>query len=1106
MTFRVFAVFGALCLLLFCVSEAKSDPIDYTVLNIDDNELIPALSHVDSLIKSYRYTDASAALRELLNEVRGDDSAASFKAAVLLLRQGYSFLRDGYYDSSGICFEAATDKITKANIRDRRLNAALLFFKGELAQMLRDDDYSLRLFNQLLKSVSPAQPEDKDILLRVLHRLCQVHIYNDDADSAQEFLNAAAQIIDRVDTIHPLHLFEQNYFWGDIYAMRGQLDSADIAFSNAQAIARKNNYPVKEADCLQDWSYTFMYRYQIAVYDSMTAQSLEMVESILRPDNPELGKYLNSRADCLGMLESQAEALNLLDRCEEILEKSVGTLHPEYALMVSYKTSIYQQMRNYSKAIEYNEKEIELSRAVHGENSPQYITAIGNKAVISMALFDYDSAIPALKEMCEYYRQSEGESSLYYLNYIGYLGYAYYLAGKYSSADSLYTDILPRVKQAFGEDNEKTGETYMLSGMNKYALGSYAEAEIALLHALDLYLKNKVSHSPDISGLYSYLATLYGSMGKYETSLNYYKKLLANRRKFLSASYSYSTADQKLRYLATHPILMHSLYSMAMKSGLADAKEFAFEMLLRGKAIALESIISENQLARCTMDEELRAIYQALGEKSEEIANLTFSLQGADDVQAHQQILDSLFSERHRLESELSSRCDVAAQEIFNRSITKQDVLAKLPDDAVLIDFAVYEPYDFDRADASYLLFGESHYLAIVLTKRGEPALYDLGTIKEIDSLVQKTRVLIDQVPSGIYSDKGVALEARFTAIASELFTRIIGPYYKAISPARHWIISCDGGLNLLPFEALVLPQGKYVIEDHVVSYVSSSRDLLQYSVEDQTHPNSMALYYSPQYDVEPAELASASSDNVKQSFESDGDDFAVAFRDDGECLDAPFAALSSTDEEATEIINGIGDLLPGGIQRFTGGQATENSVKLQIQRSEIYHFATHGFVCPDLHVQDFDNYHCFMLYSGLALAGANARFNSSTSGKPSLNDGILTAYEISALDFEGVDLVTLSACETGLGETIDAEGVFGLRRAFQQAGAQSLLMSLRKVPDKQCARLMSEFYRHWLRDGKPKGIALHEATLGLLRQSREAMGNSHPFFWSGFILFGNPY
>ena len=135
------------------------------------------------------------------------------------------------------------------------------------------------------------------------------------------------------------------------------------------------------------------------------------------------------------------------------------------------------------------------------------------------------------------------------------------------------------------------------------------------------------------------------------------------------------------------------------------------------------------------------------------------------------------------------------------------------------------------------------------------------------------------------------------------------------------------------------------------------------------------------------------------------------------------------------------------------------------------------------------------MIRSGLLLAGANQAWKTGQPAQPDMEDGILTAYEISQVDLSGTELVVLSACETGLGHIQGNEGVYGLQRAFKIAGAKYLIMSLWQVPDFQTQELMTLFYQKWLSEKMPLPEAFRAAQ-GSVREKYE-----HPYFWAGFVL-----
>ena len=135
------------------------------------------------------------------------------------------------------------------------------------------------------------------------------------------------------------------------------------------------------------------------------------------------------------------------------------------------------------------------------------------------------------------------------------------------------------------------------------------------------------------------------------------------------------------------------------------------------------------------------------------------------------------------------------------------------------------------------------------------------------------------------------------------------------------------------------------------------------------------------------------------------------------------------------------------------------------------------------------------MLRSGLIMAGGNHAWKTGQPLRPGMDDGILTAYEISQMNLSNTELVVLSACETGLGDIQGNEGVYGLQRAFKIAGAKYLIMSLWQVPDQQTARLMTLFYKKWLTEKMTIPEAFRAA-------QNELRGRGFdPLYWAGFVL-----
>lgn len=205
------------------------------------------------------------------------------------------------------------------------------------------------------------------------------------------------------------------------------------------------------------------------------------------------------------------------------------------------------------------------------------------------------------------------------------------------------------------------------------------------------------------------------------------------------------------------------------------------------------------------------------------------------------------------------------------------------------------------------------------------------------------------------------------------------------------------------------------------------------------------------------------------------------------------------------------------GVLSLRGREATEAGFKDRAPGRRILHLATHGFFlgesCPSMPDHAYgrtprseDNSALSiavenpLVLAGLALAGVNHR----EAAGPGEEDGVLTAEEIASLDLSGTEWAVLSACDTGLGAVKDGEGVFGLRRAFQLAGAKTVIMSLGPVEDKSGRKWMADLYRHRLSDRMSTADSVREASLGILTERRALHLTTHPFYWAEFVAVGD--
>ena len=417
--------------------------------------------------------------------------------------------------------------------------------------------------------------------------------------------------------------------------------------------------------------------------------------------------------------------------------------------------------------------------------------------------------------------------------------------------------------------------------------------------------------------------------------------------------------------------------------------------------------------------------------------------------------LKDLDTRAEALEAKLSEK--TAQMDRAAAGVSIEAVQRMIPDNAVLVDFFRYRPFD-PNTPKSADRFGASRYAAYALRRSGDPAWVELGDAAPIDSRVDALRAALLNRERSDVTDR-----------ARELFDPLTAPLLKLVGSSTHVYVVPDATLNLLPFHALVDANGAYLLETLRFRYLTSGRDVLTRTTAAAAGPP--LVISNPAYG-----RTAARTGMVTRSF-------------------TPL-------REAAREADAVARLLPGA-RPWRGLDASETRLKAERSPS-ILHIATHGFFLSDNPADAVAGTRGLraigstatwippLLRSGLALAGANRR--SATAP----DDGILTASEAALLDLRGTELVVLSACESGLGVVNAGESVYGMRRAFAIAGAKSQVLTLWQVDDVATRVLVVDFYQR-LRNGSGRGEALQAAQQAALADP----ARRHPFYWAAFVLLG---
>lgn len=599
--------------------------------------------------------------------------------------------------------------------------------------------------------------------------------------------------------------------------------------------------------------------------------------------------------------------------------------------------------------------------------------------------------------------------------------------------------------------HENPDET--IQGLVEEDRANLDETDIMLAERKLLGLKKDfgVSH-PEYASQALKLGFMKAKIGAPSEALDYFGESQGFLQSALSNVLALSTEESRLKFIKDfNSGYQAALYLITSKFPTDQkALKVAMDLILNHKGIILDFTAKQNQLAASALNSENSELWQHRKELKQKLIGHLLRGNGENTAK-----IDQTKKDIHAIDVKLNLGNSSSEPQ---KKVTSRSVAKALDSGVMLIEVVKVPVFNWQTSEPTE----ESRYLAFTLDHRGNVQYSYISNARKADRAVQASIKVIRK--------RSKAQESM--SALSELHHRIWKPLLEVTEEAGGIVISPEGSLNLVPFAALRNEEGRFLIEDKAVLYVSSGRDLLR--KKSRKKPESeLALFAYPFYgDPRP-------------------DDCSNPIRGAASLI-TPFCELKGTKKEAEE----IPQFFKKNPQVFTGLDATKDRL-MSIPAPKVLHIATHGFFLES-GSDEVQSPEMRLARSGLAMAGANAATTNDGSF-----DGILTALEVTGMDLHQTDLVTLSACETGLGDIEDSEGVYGLRRSFVISGANNLMMTLWSVGDTPARIMMKKFYTHYTDDAEP-ATALRRAQLEYITSLREKNTVAPAYFWAPFIVQGS--
>lgn len=755
-------------------------------------------------------------------------------------------------------------------------------------------------------------------------------------------------------------------------------------------------------------------------------------------------------------------------------EKAGFSLSTEVANPCNNIGELYRLMGNYPASSDYLNRALRLKEKAYGDNHEYYANTLVNFGLLFMDVDKFDDAEQFFEKAIEVYERRLGTRHPYYANAINNLASLYARTGKIDQAEELKKKALDQIEKELGPTSDKYA--LFLSGLaaihNLQKKHKLAAEEF--LKSGEILKNNFGEGNWDYLEMVLSASRCFEQNGQLDLARNYLLQGMNSYSDLLRKNFITMNDMERLYFydLLSGRFNSFNLFTLEhgtkTRGGKPDEELITrmFELRLLTKSLLANETNRFNKYIGQSQDTTLIRRYKTwLDYRKLYNQMVRYTEEERKSIGFDMDALESLLSSS---EKELQYSMKTFDVKDPGRIPGFADVIKKLaPQEAIVEIVKIFLEQKDSVPQVAY---------AALICKKGlkAPLLVELkgGTKIDKEWIDEFRDRIIDKQPDTIS------------------YSRFWKPIAKHLTDVKRVYYSPDGAYHKLNPYALFDPsKKKYVIDEHEIVCLSSPRDMLD-TLHSKTQFKIADLYGYPDYYFDFSKEQTALAMNNPR-----GNKTRFGFSE--------LPPLPGTLEE----INSIGDVfIKSGwmVNKYQGKFASEHNIK-KTNRPAILHVATHGYFLPEV---DFDDDKLLgietkrakynpLLRSGVILAGAGITAADSAF-RNSDEDGILTAQEAADLNLFGTELVVLSACETGLGEVLSGEGIYGLQRAFYTAGASATLMSLWIVDDEATKELMKSFYNCWISGLSPnKPEALRQTLLQIRKKF------PHPYFWSAFVLTG---